>query len=82
MPKERKRVVSDSATPLTVTRQAPLSMGFSRQQYWSGLPFPSPEDLPDPGIEPGCPTLQALLSEPPEKHEVKIECRRREVIYR
>ena len=36
-----------------VARQAPLSMGFSRQEYWSGLPFPSPEDLPDPGIEPG-----------------------------
>ena len=39
--------------------QAPLSMGFSRQEYWSGLPFPSPEDLPDPGIEPGSPVLQA-----------------------
>ena len=37
--------------------QAPLSMGFSRQEYWSGLPCPSPEDLPDPGIEPGSPTL-------------------------
>ena len=40
------------ATPWTVTCQAPLSMGFSRQEYWSGLPFPSPEDLPDPGIKP------------------------------
>ena len=39
--------------------QAPLSMGFSRQEYWSGLPFPSPGDLPDPGIEPRSPTLQA-----------------------
>ena len=39
--------------------QAPLSMGFSRQEYWSGLPFPSPGDLPDPGIEPGSPALQA-----------------------
>ena len=38
--------------------QAPLSMGFSRQEYWSGLPFPSPGDLPDPGIKPGSPTLQ------------------------
>ena len=49
--------------------QAPLSMEFSKQGYWSGLPFPSPEDLPDPGIEPGCPTLQAdsLPSEPPGK---------------
>ena len=41
----------------TVAHQAPLSMGFSRQDYWSGLPFPSPGDLPDPGIEPGSPTL-------------------------
>ena len=47
------------ATPWTVTRQTPLSMGFSRQEYWSGLPFPSPEDLPDPGIEPRSPGLQA-----------------------
>ena len=47
------------ATPLTVVYQAPLSMGFSRQWYWSGLPFPSPGDLPNPGIEPGSPTLQA-----------------------
>ena len=44
-------------------------MGFSRQEYWSGLPFPSPGDLPDSGIEPGSPTLQAdaLTSEPPGK---------------
>ena len=41
-----------SAAPCTVARQAPLSMEFSRQEHWSGLPFPSPEDLPDPGIEP------------------------------
>ena len=49
--------------------QAPPSMGFSRQEYWSGLPFPSPGNLPDPGIEPRSPTLQAdaLLSEPPGK---------------
>ena len=45
------------ATPRTVACQAPPSMVFSRQEYWSGLPFPSPEDLPDPGIEPGSPTL-------------------------
>ena len=45
------------ATPWTVAYEAPLSMGFSRQQYWSGLPFPSPGDLPDPGIEPGSLTL-------------------------
>ena len=47
------------ATPLTVTCQASLSMGFSRQEYWSGLPFPSPGDLPNPGIEAGSPALQA-----------------------
>ena len=56
-------------TPWAVTYQAPLSMGFSRQEYWNGLPFPSPGDLPDPGIEPRSPTLQAdtLPSEPPGK---------------
>ena len=47
------------ATPWTVACQAPLFMGFSRQEYWNGLPFPSPGDLPDPGIEPGSPALQA-----------------------
>ena len=47
------------ATPWSVACQAPLSMGFYRQEYWSGLPFPSPEDLPDPGIEPGFPQRQA-----------------------
>ena len=47
------------STPWTVARQAPLSMGFSRQKYWSGLPCPSPGDLPDPGIEPWSPALQA-----------------------
>ena len=45
--------------PWTVACQAPLSMGFSRQEYWSGLPFPSPADLPNPGIEPRSPVLQA-----------------------
>ena len=45
--------------PWTVACQAPLSMGFSRQKYWSGLPFPSPGHLPDPGIEPMSPALQA-----------------------
>ena len=55
------------ATPWTVAYQASPSMGFSRQEYWSGLPFPSPGDLPDPGIEPGSPTLEAdaLTSKPP-----------------
>ena len=57
------------ATPWTVAYQAPLSMGFSRQEYWSGLPFLSSGDLPDPGIETRSPTLQAeaLLSELPGK---------------
>ena len=45
------------AAPWTVAHQAPLFMGFSRQEYWSGLPFPSPGDLPNPGIKPGSPTL-------------------------
>ena len=59
-------------TPWTVVYQASPSMGFSRQEYWSGLPFPSPGDLPDPGIEPGSPALQAdtLPSEPPGKLNV------------
>ena len=54
---------------MTVAYQAPPSMGFSRQEYWSGLPFPSPGDLPNSGIEPGSPTFQAdtLTSEPPGK---------------
>ena len=47
------------ATPWTAVHQAPLSIRFSRQGYWSGLPFPSPVDLPNPGIEPGSPALQA-----------------------
>ena len=46
-------------TPWTVARQAPLSMGFSRQEYWSELPFPTPGDFPDPGIESKSPALQA-----------------------
>ena len=57
------------ATAWTVAYQAPPSIGFSRQECWSGLPFPSPGDLPDPGIKPGSPALQAdaLLSGPPGK---------------
>ena len=57
------------ATPWTVAYQASPSMGFSRQEYWSGVPSPSPGDLPDPGIEPGSPALEAdaLTSEPPGK---------------
>ena len=58
-----------SATPWTVAYQVPPSMGFSRQEYWSGVPFPSPGDLPNPGIKPGSPAFQAdaLTSEPPGK---------------
>ena len=65
------------ATPRTVAYQAPQSMGFSRQEYWSGLPFPSPGDLPNPGIEPGSPTLQAdaLSSEPPGKFDSNAKTR-------
>ena len=72
--KERKKVkllsrVQLFATPWTVAHQPPLSMGFSRQEYWSELPFPSLGDLPDPGTEPGSPALHAdaLPSEPPGK---------------
>ena len=57
------------ATPWTVARQTPLSMGFSRPEYWSGLPFPSPGDLPNPGVKQGSPALQvdSSPSEPPAK---------------
>ena len=60
------------ATPWTVAYQAPPSMGFSRQECWNGLPFPSPGGLPDTGIEPRSPALQAdaLPSEPPGKPNV------------
>ena len=56
-------------TPWTVACQVTLSMEFSRQEFWNGLPFPSPRDLPDPGNKPGSPALWAnsLLSEPPGK---------------
>ena len=55
------------ATPRIIVCQLPLSMGFPREEYWSGLPFPSPKDFPDPGIEPGSPALRADASpsEPP-----------------
>ena len=64
-----------SATPWTVAYQAPPFMGFSRQEYWSGSPFLSPGDLPDPGIEPRSPALEAdtLTSEPPGKPELRAE---------
>ena len=62
-------VMSNSGTPWTIAHQAPLSMGFSRQEYWSGLPCPPPGDLPNPRIKPRSPAMQAdsLLSEPPGK---------------
>ena len=59
-------------TPWTVAHQASLSMGFSRQEYWSGLPFPSPGDIPDPEIKPRSPALQAdALPSEPFKQRVK-----------
>ena len=72
VPKVKEKLLSRVrlfATPWTVAYQAPQSMEFSRQEYWSGLSFPSPGDLPNPGIKPGSPSLQAdaLLSEPPGK---------------
>ena len=59
-------VMSNSVNSWAVAHQAPLSMGFSRQEYWSGFPFPSPGDLPDPGVKPESPIVQAdsLPSEP------------------
>ena len=61
-----------TVSPWTVARQTPLSMGFSRQEYWSGLPYPSPGDLPDPGIKPVSPAALGLAgrfftAEPPRK---------------
>ena len=74
------------ATSWRVAYQAPPSVGFSRQEYWSGLPFPSPGDLPNPGVEPRSPALEvdALTFEPPGKsikQEVQLlslPCRRKE----
>ena len=69
MPTQTLRSVQLFVTPWTVAHQASPSMGFSRQEYWSGLPFPSPGDLPHPGIKPRSPALKAdaLPSEPPGK---------------
>ena len=68
------------ATPLTVAHQAPPFMGFSRQEYWSGLPFPSPGDLPNPGIKPRSPALEAdaltseqLVKNPPPMQETPVQ---------
>ena len=67
-------VMSNSATVWTVAHQTPLSMRFSRQEYWSGLPFPPPGDLPNLGFKPVSPALQAdsLPTEPPGKPKLKI----------
>ena len=70
--------VSDSATPWTIAHQAPLSMAFSRQEYWSGLPFPTPWDLSNPRIEPMFPASLALAgrfftTEPFRKSNVAIK---------
>ena len=69
MPAQALSHVQLFGTSWTVARQAPLSMEFSRKEYWNGKPFPSPGDLPNPGIEPQSPALQAdsLPSEPPGK---------------
>ena len=75
-------VVSDSATPWTVTHQAPLSMGYSRQEYWSGLPFLPPGDLPNLGKEPVSPALGGgfSTSESPGKPErFSTNCEKSEI---
>ena len=68
--------MSDSVTPWTVARQAPLSMGFPRQEHWSGWPFPPPVDLPDPGTEPSSPALASefFTTEPPGESTIIIHC--------
>ena len=71
-------IVSDSVTPWTVVHQAPLSMGFPRQEYWSGFPCPPSGDLPNPGIEPASPEFPALAggfftTEPPGKPSSRHE---------
>ena len=67
------------AIPWTVAHRAPPSMEFSRQEYWSGLPFPSPGDLPDPGIEPGSSSLRAdaLPSKPPGKPQMNLSMKQK-----
>ena len=64
--------IASSPGSITQDHQAPLSMDYSRQEYWNGIPFPSPEELLDPGIKPGSPTLQedSLSSEPPGKPSI------------
>ena len=69
-----RSVVPDYATPQTIAHQAPLPMGFSRQEYWSGLSFPPPGDLPDPGIESMSLALAGrfLTTKPPRKPESPV----------
>ena len=64
------------ATSWIVAHQAPLSLGFPRQEYWSGLPFPSPGDLPDPGIKPVSPALadRFFTIEPPRSPGLTLKC--------
>ena len=66
--------MSDSETPWTVAYQTPLPRGFSKQEYWSGMPFPFPGDLPDPGIKPTSPALTGVffITEPPGKPQVSV----------
>ena len=79
--------MSDSANSWTVACQAPLSMRFSRQEYWSGLPFPSPGDLPDPRMEPWSSKLQAdsspseLPGKPLKKKILFLECYIHRIFY-
>ena len=68
-----RSVMSDFGTLWTAARQAPLSMGFSRQEYWSGLPFPSPGDLPNPGIESKSPALAGGFFTTSATWEVPVE---------
>ena len=70
--------MSDSVTLWTIARQAYLSMGFSRQEYWSRLPFPSPGDLPDSGIEPRSPALQAYPLSTEPLASLQITCHRQQ----
>ena len=63
-----RSVMYNSGTPWTIALQAPLPMGFSRQEYWSGLPFPSPGDLPHPRIKPTSPALQADILPPGKEY--------------
>ena len=78
--------MSDSGIPWTVACQAPLSMGFPRQEYWSGFPFPSPGVLPDPGIPPASPALQedslalSHLGSPKDKEELAKRSRKKGIL--